>query len=177
MPAKNPRPPLGVRLTTSSFTTFASRLAPTGSSAANADSVGAGLPAKKPRPPRGIRLIASSLTTFASRLAPTGSAADHKICGHHRSLVGASLLAMRASATPHSLQRWQASSHRVCGQPQIRAHRVHQVSADLRQFLGDDGHGLADLLFGVFAGDEEAHPGDVFRDGGIEDWLGVDAAF
>jgi hypothetical protein len=34
-------------------------------------------------------------TPIASKLAPTGFGVDHKCCEQHKSLVGASLLAMR----------------------------------------------------------------------------------
>ncbi len=57
------------------------------------------------------------------------------------------------------------------------ASQLLQGALELLQFLRDDGHGLGDLLWSVQARDEEAHAGGFFRDGRVQDRLGVDSAF
>ena len=53
------------------------------------------------------------------------------------------------------------------------------VSGSLQpgEFLVQGIQGSVDLLFGVFAGEEEAQAGAFFGDGGVEDRLDVDVFF
>ncbi|WP_338921675.1 hypothetical protein V0M98_03250 [Pseudomonas silesiensis] len=111
--AKGSRTPLGIWFYALSFTTFASKLAPTGGSRVywrgfirtvkRLKPVGASLLAKGSRTPPGIWFYALSFTTFASKLAPTGGSQVYWR-GFIRTVkrlkpVGASLLA-KGSRTP-----------------------------------------------------------------------------
>ena len=103
MLAKNAQATQAFRQPTSSLTTIASMLAPTGGSAVHETCglarqrwrphsrpgslqlypipVGASMLAKNAQMMRGVRQPASSLTTIASKLAPTGGDAVHETCG------------------------------------------------------------------------------------------------
>jgi hypothetical protein len=96
---------------------------------------------------------------FAGKPAPT------KKSWHCTGLVGAGL---PAKVVLNFVLGWRDPS---------LASQLLQGALELLQFLRDDGHGLGDLLWGVQARDEEAHAGGFFRDGRVQDRLGVDSAF
>ena len=106
MVAQTPR---AFRQPTSSLTTIASMLAPTGFwchahiCIPTTTTVGAGLPAMVAQTPRAFRQPTSSLTTIASKLAPTGFWCHAHICIPTTTTVGAGLPAMAACQAPKML--------------------------------------------------------------------------